>query len=156
MVDAYFRKKHRALKTDRIEEGIALDTHFKSLIEPLRLFVDSPSVHATKESRATKMQRLPLNPITSTTRAKIVPTIELLKNVFETMKDALVTKIQNQLQTSEGREALRGGLGPLGQKYVEAVLRGVQDKESGIDHVYGVYLHKGGQGLAINVSTRTT
>ncbi|KAG5313760.1 LIPHB Lipase, partial [Acromyrmex insinuator] len=54
------------------------------------------------------------------------------------------TKVQNQLQTSEGREALRAGLGLLGQKYVEAVLRGVQDKESGIDHVYGVYLHKDG------------
>ncbi|KYN09083.1 hypothetical protein ALC57_18807, partial [Trachymyrmex cornetzi] len=44
----------------------------------------------------------------------------------------------------EGREALRANLGPLGQKYVEAVLRGAQDKESGIDHVYGVYLHKDG------------
>ena len=44
------RKKH--LKTGRIEKGIALDRHFKPLIEPLRLFVNSPSVHATKrESR---------------------------------------------------------------------------------------------------------
>jgi len=43
-----FRKKHRALKTGRIEEGIALDRHFKPLIEPLRLFVDSPGVRATK------------------------------------------------------------------------------------------------------------
>jgi len=32
----------------------------------------------------------------------------------------------------------------LDQKYVEAVLRGVQDKENGIDYVYGVYLHKDG------------
>jgi len=31
------RKKHRALKTSRINEDIALNTHFKSLIEPLRL-----------------------------------------------------------------------------------------------------------------------
>ncbi|KYN15990.1 hypothetical protein ALC57_11769 [Trachymyrmex cornetzi] len=51
---------------------------------------------------------------------------------------------QNQLQTSEGRETLKASLGPLGQNYVEAVLRGVQDKESGIDHVYGVYLRKDG------------
>ena len=28
-------KKHRALKTGRIEEGIALDRYFKLLIEPL-------------------------------------------------------------------------------------------------------------------------
>ncbi|KAG5324087.1 YMD3 protein, partial [Pseudoatta argentina] len=70
--------------------------------------------------------------------------MESLENVFETTEDSLATKIQNQLQTSEGREALRADLGPLGQKYVEAVLRGVQDKESGIDHVYGIYLHKDG------------
>ncbi|KYN18620.1 hypothetical protein ALC57_09058 [Trachymyrmex cornetzi] len=63
---------------------------------------------------------------------------------FETTEDSLATKIQNQLQTLEGREALRASLDPLGQKYVEAVLRGAQDKESGIDHVYGVYLHKDG------------
>jgi len=42
------RKKHRSLKTDRIEEGIALDRHFTPLIEPLRLFANSPGVRATK------------------------------------------------------------------------------------------------------------
>ena len=177
------RKKHRALKTGRIEEGIALDRHFKPLIEPLRLFVDNPSMRATKReshdedaTSASKRERKEeeeqekeeaeeanetfersttlhksndrshdrAQPITSTSRAKIVLTIESLENVFETTEDSLATKIQNQLQTSEGREALRAGLGPLGQKYVEAALRGVQDKESGIDHVYGVYLHKDG------------
>ncbi|KYN12957.1 hypothetical protein ALC57_14869 [Trachymyrmex cornetzi] len=46
------RKKHRALKTGRIEEGINLDRHFKPLIEPLRLFADNPGERATKrESR---------------------------------------------------------------------------------------------------------
>ena len=55
-----------------------------------------------------------------------------------------MTKVQNQLQTSKSREALRAGLGPLDQKYVEAVLRGARDKESGINDVYGVYLHKDG------------
>ena len=45
-------KKHRSLKTHRIEESIALDRHFKPLIEPLRFFVDSPGMRATKrESR---------------------------------------------------------------------------------------------------------
>ncbi|KYN21872.1 hypothetical protein ALC57_05766 [Trachymyrmex cornetzi] len=172
------RKKYRALKSGRIEEGIALDRHFKPLIEPLRLFADNPGERATKrESRdedaasAPKRERKEeeeqkegeetsetfepsatlhkssdrsCEPITSTPRAKIVPTIESLENVFETTEDSIATKVQNQLQTSEGREALRASLGPLGQKYVEAVLRGAQDKESGIDHVYGVYLHKDG------------
>ncbi|KYN44966.1 hypothetical protein ALC56_00618 [Trachymyrmex septentrionalis] len=174
------RKKHSALKTDRIEEDIALNKRFKPLIEPLRLFVDSPDVRATKrESRdedaasAHKRERKEeeeqeereeasetfersmtlhksndrshddVQPIISTPRAKIVPTIESLENVFETTEDSLATKVQNQ-QTSEDREALRAGLGPLGQKYVEAVLRGARDKESGIDRVYGVYLHKDG------------
>ncbi|KYN41595.1 hypothetical protein ALC56_03955 [Trachymyrmex septentrionalis] len=89
------RKKHRALKTGRIEEGIALNRHFKPL-EPLRLFADNPGVRATESHQV------------------------------------------------EGRETLQTGLDPLDQKYVEAVLRGTQDKESGIDHVYSVYLHKDG------------
>jgi len=41
------------------------------------------------------------------------------------------------------RGLLRANLGPLGQKYVETVLRGAQNKESNID-VYSVYLHKNG------------
>jgi len=46
-------------------------------------------------------------------------------------------------------------LGPLGQKYVEAVLKGTRDKQkSDVDYVYGVYLNKDGlMDLAINVST---
>ena len=51
--------------------------------------------------------------IISTSRTKIVPTIELLDNVFETMEDSLAIKVQNRLQTSEGREVLRIDLGPL-------------------------------------------
>ncbi|KYN31624.1 hypothetical protein ALC56_14123 [Trachymyrmex septentrionalis] len=132
-------KKHRALKTGRIDEGIALNRHFKPLIEPLRLFADSPGVRATKRKSRDEDD---VQPIISTPRTKIVPTIESLENVFEMMEDSLATKVQNQLQTSEGREALRAGLSPLNQKYLEGVLRGARDKESGIlvDHVYGVYL----------------
>ena len=147
------RKKHRALKTGRIEEDISLDRHFKPLIELLRLFVDSPDVRATtREScdehatsahkrgrkeeeeqderekasetfeRSTTLHKsndrshYDVQPIASTPRAKIVPTIESLENVFETTEDSLATKVQNQLQTSEGREALRAGLGPSGSK----------------------------------------
>jgi len=35
------------------------------------------------------------------------------------MEDSLATKVQNQLQISEGREALQASSGLLGQKYVE-------------------------------------
>ncbi|XP_018058117.1 PREDICTED: uncharacterized protein LOC108693592 [Atta colombica] len=72
-------------------------------------------------------------------------TIESLKDVFGRTDDSLATKVQNRLQTSEDRETLQAGLGPLGQKYVGAVLRGTRDKQkNGIDYVYGVYLHKDG------------
>ena len=68
--------------------------------------------------------------------------MESLDNVFETTEDSIATKVQNRLQTSEG---VASRLGPLGQKYVEAVLRGTRDKQkSDVDYVYGVYLHKDG------------
>lgn len=41
-------KKHYALKTDRIEEDMALNRHFKPIIKPLRQTVDSLCVRATK------------------------------------------------------------------------------------------------------------
>ncbi|KYN12104.1 hypothetical protein ALC57_15740 [Trachymyrmex cornetzi] len=115
------RKKHRALKTGRIEADIALDRHFKPLIEPLRLFVDNPGERATKrESRD---------------------------------EDAASASKRERKEGEDGEEgkrekkrARRSSLPRLciNQKYVEAVLRGAQDKESSIDHVYGVYLHKDG------------
>jgi len=40
------------------------------------------------------------------------------------------------------RETLRKHLGPLSQKYVGAILTG--DRESDMDHMYGVYLNKDG------------
>ncbi|KYN16163.1 hypothetical protein ALC57_11595 [Trachymyrmex cornetzi] len=172
------RKKHRALKTGRIEEDMALKRRFKSIIKPLRQIVDSPGMRAIKkqsrdndaasapkrekkeeeeekegEEASETFERFatprkfddrshdPVQPITSTPRTTIVPTIESLENVFETTDDSLATKVQNQLQTSEGRQALRAGLGPLGQQYVEAFLRGDKQKS---DYVYGVYLHKDG------------
>ena len=43
------RKKHRALKTGRIEEDIVTKRHFEPLIEPLQKIVDNSSTHAIKE-----------------------------------------------------------------------------------------------------------
>jgi len=55
------RKKHRALKTGRIEEDIALDRHFKLIIKPLQQIVDSPGRTIKRQSRdddvATKRER---------------------------------------------------------------------------------------------------
>jgi len=44
-----------------------------------------------------------VQPITSIPRTMIVPTIESLEKVFEMMDDSLITKVQNQLPTSEDR-----------------------------------------------------
>ena len=82
--------------------------------------------------------------ITFTSHTKIIPTIESLAMFSKQWKTRFIeaTKIQDQLQTSEGREALQAD---LDQKYVEAVLRGTRDKQkSDVDYVYGVYLHKDG------------
>ncbi|KYQ49727.1 hypothetical protein ALC60_11194 [Trachymyrmex zeteki] len=170
------RKKHRALKTGRIEESIALDRHFKPIIKPLRQIVDSPGMRAIKRelryddaASAPKRERKEkeeeasetfersetlrksddrshdhVQPITSTPCTTIVPPIESFENVFETTDDSFATKVQHRLQTSEGREALRASLGPLGRKYVEAVMNGARGRGKGIDRVYGVYLHKDG------------
>jgi len=90
---------------------------------------------------------------------KIVQPIESFENVFEMTDNLLASKIQNRLQTSESREALRAGLIPLRQKYVEIILPEAQGKNNDIDDVYGVYLHKDGLMFGRNLSkwiTRTT
>jgi len=43
------RKKHRALKTGKIEDDIAVKTRFKPIIEPLQKIVDSSSMRAIKD-----------------------------------------------------------------------------------------------------------
>jgi len=43
-------RKKRALKTDKIEEDIAIKNHFKSIIEPLQKIVDNSSMHAIKDA----------------------------------------------------------------------------------------------------------
>jgi len=42
------RKKHRALKTGKIEEDIATKSHFKPTIEPLQKIVVNSSMRAIK------------------------------------------------------------------------------------------------------------
>jgi len=66
------------------------------------------------------------------------------EDVLKTTGDSLAESVQNQLQTPDGqktlRETLREHLGPLSQKYVGVILTG--DRESDMDHMYGVYLDK--------------
>ncbi|EZA61635.1 hypothetical protein X777_11758 [Ooceraea biroi] len=62
------------------------------------------------------------------------------ESIFETTNESFATSVQREVQTPEGQEALRAPLGPLGQKYIGAVIRGDKD----IDNVYGVYLSNDG------------
>ena len=55
------------------------------------------------------------------------------------------TSLRRTLRTSQGRETLHSRLGPLGQKYVGALLA------SGVDHVFGVYYDEGGTMLGFGV-----
>ncbi|EGI66615.1 hypothetical protein G5I_04855 [Acromyrmex echinatior] len=121
------RKKHRALKTGRIEEGIALDI-LNLLSSRCNFSSTAPACALQKESRATtasKRERKEeeeqekegeeanemfersttlhksndrshdhVQPITFTPRAKIIPMIELLENVFGTTKNSLSTKFK--------------------------------------------------------------
>ncbi|KYM95892.1 hypothetical protein ALC62_13455 [Cyphomyrmex costatus] len=60
-----------------------------------------------------------------------------VEEVFEIANEPLVTSIRHLLQTSEGQEKLHANYGPLGQRYLKAVLSG--KKAVNIDVVYGVY-----------------
>jgi len=177
------RKKHHALKTGKIDDDIAVKTHFGPIIEPLQKIADNSSSIAVKnepESNAdAKIKRLPIKrykkedatprkrkrlkanrlstprtsdlsdalldepPITSTPSATTrieqptIPESHAIESVFETTGNPLETSVRNRLQASEGQEVLREHFGPLGQKYMSALLSG--DEKNEIDHVYGAY-----------------
>ena len=77
-----------------------------------------------------------VQPITSIPRTMIVSMIESLEKVFETMDDSLITKVQNQLPTSEDRCK-------VWSRWVKRRVRGEREinRRVDIDYVY-VYLHK--------------
>ncbi|KYN41686.1 hypothetical protein ALC56_03906 [Trachymyrmex septentrionalis] len=87
------RKKHRTLKIGRIEERIALELPIN-----VRGRRKKNKRREKKRARRSSVSRLCINPmidrtvmyvpVTSISRAKIVPTIETLENVFETMEDS--------------------------------------------------------------------
>lgn len=171
------RKKYRALKTGKVEEDIALERHFRPIIEPLKQIVkntvgdepkpvESETFFSEEEEYAEPKRKrsnvlfnnsiMTSTPIKSALRqSQTVPTnfneslhnlqdSELLHNhapsvedVFEVTNEPLVTSVQQQLQTSEGRKKLQMHYGPLGQKYMGAVLSG--KKTVNVDNVYGVY-----------------
>ncbi|KYN03415.1 hypothetical protein ALC62_05733 [Cyphomyrmex costatus] len=143
------RKKHRALKTCRIDEDIALDRRFKPVVEPLRQIADSsPIVRAIKtESRDAAF---------TTKRKRMEEEDETFEHfsfddVSETTYASLALTDENH--PSENRETSRAHLGPLSLKYVKPVLRG--HKEGGMGRVYGAYLDKDLKALVVEQFNRT-
>ncbi|KYN18431.1 hypothetical protein ALC57_09261 [Trachymyrmex cornetzi] len=124
------RKKYRALKTGKMKEDIALGRHFKPIIDPLKQIVEN-TADSSKDPIMTETifsgEDEELNPKGN----------DRVLKIFEVTDEPLVTFIRHLLQTSEGQEKLQTNYGPLGQKYMKAVLSG--KKAVNIDIVYGVY-----------------
>ena len=171
------RKKYRALKTGKMEEDIALERHFRPIIEPLKQIVENTVGDESKPAESEeffsgeeeyaepkrKRSNVSFNnsimtstPIKSALRrSQAVPTnfnkasqilqdsdlsqdhAPSVEDVFEVTNEPLVMSVRQQLQTSEGRKKLQIHYGPLGQKYMGAVLSG--KKTVNVDNVYGVY-----------------
>jgi hypothetical protein len=171
------RKKYRALKTGKMEEDIALERHFRPIIEPLKQIVENTVGDESKPAESEeffsgeeeyaepKRKRsnvlfnnsiMTSTPIKSALRqSQAVPTnfnkasqilqdsdlsqdhAPSVEDVFEVTNEPLVMSVRQQLQTSEGRKKLQIHYGPLGQKYMGAVLSG--KKTVNVDNVYGVY-----------------
>ncbi|EGI66632.1 hypothetical protein G5I_04840 [Acromyrmex echinatior] len=138
---------------------MALDKHFKPIIKLLRQIVDSSGVRAIKrQSRddnaasASKCERKEEEEEEEGEGEKASETFErsTTPHKFDDQSHDCVQPItsipyDNRINENQGQQTLQAGLGPLGLKYIEAVLRGARNKQkNGIDYVYGVYLHKDG------------
>ncbi|KYN11398.1 hypothetical protein ALC57_16448 [Trachymyrmex cornetzi] len=127
---ASIRKKHRALKTDILENEIALENRFKPIIEPLKQIVENTE----RENKLFEIDKVMENKQKNKQDEK----------VFEEIGDdpSLETSVRQILNIPQGRNRLYSQLGPLGQIYVNTLLIG--DKRNEIDLVYGVYFNENG------------
>ncbi|KYM93919.1 hypothetical protein ALC62_15475 [Cyphomyrmex costatus] len=94
----------------------------------------------SRQARAQTLLRTPPRPSYSSglrSRELSYDHAPSVEEVFEIANEPLVTSIRHLLQTSEGQEKLHANYGPLGQRYLKAVLSG--KKAVNIDVVYGVY-----------------
>jgi len=101
-------KKHRALKTGRIEEDIALDRHFKPIIKPLQQ-IDSPVRAIKRQSRdddvASKRER----------KEEKEEEEEEGKKTSETFRDPAETRSHDRVQQITSTPQNRTNYGIVGQ-----------------------------------------
>ncbi|KYM99642.1 hypothetical protein ALC62_09610 [Cyphomyrmex costatus] len=143
------RKKYRALKTGKMEEEIVLERHFKPITEPLKQIVEN-TVESSKDpinietffsekDEEPKPKRKRPNasydsPIQASTTVKSA--LNISKTVASTLNE--MSEITGSRELSyDYAPSLHANYGPLGQKYLKAVLSG--KKAVNIDVVYGVY-----------------
>ncbi|KYQ56418.1 hypothetical protein ALC60_04648 [Trachymyrmex zeteki] len=146
----WIRKKHRALKTDMMENEMALEKRFKPIVEPLKQIVENTereeSTGIMEKKRKNKRERGgdddddhdddDDDDDDDEISTQITP------HVFIGDDPLLETTVRQVLKTPQSCERLHSQLGPLGQIYVNALLSG--DKKKEIDHVYGVYFDENG------------
>ncbi|EZA61814.1 hypothetical protein X777_09868, partial [Ooceraea biroi] len=120
------RRKHWSLRTGRMEDERALESHFKPIVEPLKRLVE----HSVDEPDAVDASRV--------------------KRKFEqedtdAFTSAIVTP--QKLKIDASRDALLDTLGPLGRRYVGALFTdsdGPASRTSAVDNVYGVFIGETG------------
>ncbi|KAL6257822.1 hypothetical protein P5V15_011416 [Pogonomyrmex californicus] len=133
------RKKYRELKTDEIEEEIALERRLKPIVQPLKRIaentardestegIDPIAFVGAKRKRETDDDEPPSRP----TKKRL------------STRSPLIAMVSPATRNESEESNAQWGL--LGRKYMGALLSG--DRQSEIDHVYGVYFDLDGSML---------
>lgn len=156
------RKKHRALKTGRIEDERALEWQFKPLVEPLHELVEridaTPTerggyVAGVKRKLFEDVETRP-TPLKPKKRRQSRPALAPLPIPLRFADDDAVSTpepssaspgvvvVERLSRPSEERETLLQQLGPLGRKYMSVLLNGNRAKLA--DTTFGVYVGDAG------------
>ncbi|KYQ51996.1 hypothetical protein ALC60_08892 [Trachymyrmex zeteki] len=134
------RKKYRALKTGKMEEDIALERHFKPIIEPLKQIVKN-TAESSKDPIKNETffsgedeEPKPKRKRPSASHDNSMRASTPVKSMLNRSKTVPFTL--NEM-SEIGQEKLQTSYGPLGQKFLKAVLSG--KKAVNIDVVYEIY-----------------
>ncbi|KAL6256630.1 hypothetical protein P5V15_012742 [Pogonomyrmex californicus] len=137
------RKKYRELKTGEIEEEIALERRLKPIVQPLKRIAENTARDESTEGidpiafvgakRKREIDDDDDEPPSRPTKRRLLTRSPLIATVSS------VTRNESEESISNAQ------WGPLGHKYMGALLSG--DRQSEIDHVYGVYFDLDGSML---------
>ncbi|EGI66695.1 hypothetical protein G5I_04760 [Acromyrmex echinatior] len=139
-----------------VQEDIALEKHFKPIVEPLKQIVENTAndesqpikkeVNVVKDKNIKKRKPEDNEDVhededdgddlwMDNSSFQLTPSSKKqFEDVYETPNEPLEMLIKESLQTRQVREELHNQLRTLGQKYVNMLLG--DDREKAIDHVY--------------------